>query len=244
MLKQCKVVMLPTKEKSNIYIDSNNTLSLGFDIKRTSPDKSQHFYIISEDTIKENDWFLEDNRVHISNDTNPNWVLRKCVSVKNGWIFYDKEESIGCNPDWSKKVIATTNKFIRIEQTINNIFGKNYLPFLSEPFIKKYIKEYNKNNQITDIRVEYEKLSLEGILYESIYYDDEEGIPTYRVKVNRDNTITIKKLKTNYTKEELIIAMESAIIHGKRIQTYYLSNVGEPPLTPVSFINNYINNIN
>ena len=72
------------------------------------------------------------------------------------------------------------------------------LPQPSQQFIQKYIEEYNKDNIITDVLVEYEYL-----------LNDNTVIPYWNLKVNpKDNTITIRKVKENYTKEEVIKLLE------------------------------------
>ena len=74
-------------------------------------------------------------------------------------------------------------------------------PQPSPSFVKKWIEEANKDNIITDVLVEYEYL-----------LDDMGVIPYWCLKVNpKDNTITIKKVKENYTKEELAQILEKFI---------------------------------
>ena len=87
--------------------------------------------------------------------------------------------------DGCKKIIATTDSSLG-------------LPYPSQQFIQKYIEEYNKGNVITDVLVEYEYL-----------LDDMVVLPYWKLKVNaKDNTITIKKLKEIYTKEEVCQILE------------------------------------
>ena len=71
-------------------------------------------------------------------------------------------------------------------------------PQPSSGFVKKWIEEANKDNIITDVLVEYEYL-----------LDDRAVLPYWNLKVNtKDNTITIKKLKETYNKEELCQILE------------------------------------
>ena len=71
-------------------------------------------------------------------------------------------------------------------------------PQPSSGFVKKWIEEANKDNIITDVLVEYEYL-----------LDDRAVLPYWNLKVNtKDNTITIKKLKQTYNKEELCQILE------------------------------------
>ena len=62
----------------------------------------------------------------------------------------------------------------------------------SDSFISKYIEEYNKGNQITDVLVEYK--------WNGGRAGDYKMIP----KIDSDNTITIKKVKDSYSREEVI----------------------------------------
>ena len=71
-------------------------------------------------------------------------------------------------------------------------------PHPSPDFVIKWIDEANKGNIITDILVEYEYL-----------LDDMLVLPYWNLKVNpKDNTITIRKVKDNYTKEEVTQILE------------------------------------
>ena len=94
---------------------------------------------------------------------------------------------IAINKNGCKKIIATTDVSLGLPQP-------------SEQFIQKYIEEYNKGNIITDVLVEYEYL-----------LNDMGVIPYWCLKINpKDNTITIRKVKENYTKEEVISLCDDA----------------------------------
>ena len=95
---------------------------------------------------------------------------------------------IAINKNGCKKIIATTDVSLGLPQP-------------SQQFIQKYIEEYNKGNIITDVLVEYEYL-----------LDDRAVLPYWNLKVNpKDNTITIKKVKEIYTKEEVYQILEKYI---------------------------------
>ena len=99
-----------------------------------------------------------------------------------------------------REVLATTDTSLKIDNPNYDIGRLAYinLPQPSQQFIEKYIEEYNKGNVITDILVEYEYL-----------LDDRAVLPYWNLKVNpKDNTITIKKVKETYTKEELCQILE------------------------------------
>ena len=86
--------------------------------------------------------------------------------------------------------------------------GKSFqLPQPSQSFIEKYVEEYNKGNVITDVLVEYEnsKTFMEYEIGDYLKFPD--------LKVNpKDNTITIKKIKDNYTREDLYM-LSAFIVH-------------------------------
>ena len=203
MLKKCKIVMLPTNQKTKylmVYSDVEKTkgkLILN-GLKNDEYKEYQHLYIISDDEIKKGDYIYctITNAIEIAK-YNHDYLIR----------------------DW-KKVIATTDTSLLIDTYINQgdtvkgnliikrgsdytteLRGKINLPQPSQQFIQKYIEEYNKGNIITDVLVEY-----------NYFLDDNGVLPYWNLKVNpKDNTTTIKKTKENYTKEEVIRLLEKFI---------------------------------
>ena len=111
---------------------------------------------------------------------------------------------IAINKNGCKKIIATTDVSLGLPQP-------------SRQFIEKYIEEYNKDNIITDVLVEYEYL-----------LDDRTVLPYWNLKVNtKDNTITIKKLKETYTKEELCQILENLTFFiWKEVGIHYPVSLG------------------
>jgi len=89
-----------------------------------------------------------------------------------------------------KKIIATTDKSLN-------------LPEPSQAFIEKYIEEYNKGNIITNVMVEY-GIDIVGKSYDM--YDEKA------VKV-KSNTITIKKVKDSWNREEVEALCKKAFTH-------------------------------
>ena len=79
------------------------------------------------------------------------------------------------------------------------------LPQPSKQFIEKYIEEYNKGNVITDILIEYELISNEEYFGNTVNPDNDVPYFDEKLKINpKDNTITIKKIKDSYSREEVI----------------------------------------
>lgn len=87
------------------------------------------------------------------------------------------------NPKTEYKVIASTDKSLGLPQP-------------SQSFIEKYISEYNKVNIIKEVMVEYNML---------IAHDNQGNkLIEYDLKISKDNTITISRVKDSWNKEEVI----------------------------------------
>ena len=215
MLKKCKIVMLPTNEKSSIINLDNEEL---FHIDQYVPKLNKgntHLYIISDDEIKEGDWFINNYKEEVFQCVDEAHAKTLKATSEYGW----------------KKIIATTNTSLFIE-TPNQCDGckskiplddyihrnekeigmacskdkyRDYLPQPSQQFIQKYIEEYNKGNIIDSIMVEYELISNEEYFLNTINPD--ENVPYFdeNLKINpKDNSLNIKKIKDSYTREEVI----------------------------------------
>ena len=104
-----------------------------------------------------------------------------------------------------REVLATTDETLYL--TFNN--GKTDLKFVlpqpSQQFIQKYIEEYNKGNIITDVLVEYNCGDSHCSLFGCQKHLGCKNESIQTVKINpKDNTITIKKVKDSYSREEVI----------------------------------------
>jgi len=189
MLKKYKVVMLPTEKAINkdSICTRAGKLAFSFDEPLTLKNwKRIELFITSDDEIKVGDYFLADNRMTTTqNEGNPKWVLCICTKVSDtGWIYCNEFPEQGFNGDWCKKVIACTDK-------------STNLPRPSEGFLFKLITEHNKGIKIDEVMVEY------CILFNQPPDTGDHSIGEY-LKINpKDNTITIKKVKDSYTREEV-----------------------------------------
>ena len=191
--KKTKVVMLSTNEPSKIgNLATYQKRSLAKVIKEGINPKDStlqfwNLYIISDDEIKEGDWCIDSNAI----------------------IFQHKNHfpiSIG-----QRKIIATTNPLLKIEidgnrgDLLPDVSFDINLPQPSQQFIQKYIEEYNKGNVITDILVKYELISNEEYFGNTVNPDNDVPYFDEKLKINpKDNTITIKKVKDSYSREEVI----------------------------------------
>lgn len=195
--KKTKVVMLPTNEKANncpiLYFPKTGRLN-----KRAYSDEelqagkglikleytTNHLYFLSDEEIKEGDW---------------------CVNLAHKLVVKPTDiEWANSNKDNLKKIIATTD---RLE--IPYQFDKwSIIPQPSEGFIQKFVESYNRGNPITEADVEYN----EGQCHKTIC-DDNCSYPNCfeqgELKINpKDNSITIKKVKDSWTRDEVISLLQ------------------------------------
>lgn len=193
--KRAKVVMLPTNEKAKLHLNKNNELfyELGLYSKdNRSYGSNQHIHVLSNEENEENEVIKEGEWCY-------HLASKEIVQYPKG----------GFPKGHSKKVLASTDKSL-------------CLPRPSQAFIARYIKEYNKDNVITDVLVECEKsfsktecsncngtgyLESEDFMKPRCSYCNEK-VGTIKemleTKIDpKDNTITIKKLKDTWNEEEL-----------------------------------------
>ncbi len=198
-VKRVKVIMLPTETAKSDYhqlwLCNRNHLYNATAVKGIKSHKDTRFqelYIISDDEIKEGDWFVSNNIIYQASNFNTNKNSVWSNEFPKGIYSVIQSEC--------KKIIATTDTSLIIKKQAF-VFGEHYdefiLPQPSQQFITKYIESYNKGEVITDVLVEYEKATYDK-------WFDNGGQPVFNtIKVNpKDNTITIKKLKDSWNKEE------------------------------------------
>jgi len=183
----------------------NNTGTLGHN--------PQHLYILSDEEIKEGDWIyhtLDDKPIKATDE----WFINGIKNLKK-----DLERT---REHGYKKVIATTDKsleenigWIRIKKEKREIFQP--LPQPSQSFIKKFVTEYNKGNIIEEIMVEYNCLTSVkfGIMdlssYDLIKNRGDSLCIEDKLKVSSDNTITIKKIKDSWSRDEVSAKIHEAV---------------------------------
>lgn len=165
---ESNMIMLPKKDKnaplilglkSNRLYDSRGRTGFGNDDSVSY----QHLYFLSDEEIKDGDWFLTDIRNRVSDNNGiPIWELKQCSKVSNEWIFCTDDDGLGYNPNWSKKIIATTDSSLRhfVDDSTYNIKGEVYkrLPQPSPEFIQAFIEAYNSGKPITKVLVEYNEI--------------------------------------------------------------------------------------
>lgn len=166
--------MLSTNKKAQLHLDNEGIHT----VNRVDNSILRHnIYFTSDDDIKEGDWYYD--------------IYDECI--------YPCME-IPPFEGTFKKIIATTDTSLSIKIREDDGFRarNKSLPKPSESFIKKYVEEYNKGNQIVDVLVEYEYRHGNSVPYPKTL--DGEAV----LKVNpKDNTINIKQAKNSWTQEEV-----------------------------------------
>lgn len=181
MWNKAKCILLETKENSGLLLGlSKFGRLISYDTECTNPNNDiysvkQHLYIINDDIIKVNDWYLATDKIeHCSSKEEANDLTSNC-----------------------KKIIATTNKSLQIKS--NHLVKDRYallesLPQIPQSFIEQYITEYNKGNIINEVLVEYIQLNTD---YRSDWKEK------FHLKTNQSNEINIKTVKDSFSREEV-----------------------------------------
>lgn len=160
----------------------------------------QHLYFLSDDEIKEDDWFY--------NTFNDN--QSKIQQKKGGWITCFNQH----------KIIATTDTSLRKhDDTVPYPKTKPALPQPSQDFIEVFVKEYNKSNVIELVDVEYDIMN-KGYTKKTDYPYQECEI----LRVNLKNEITIRKIKDSWNREELFDLIHKAVSHFDNEFDHQLDN--------------------
>jgi hypothetical protein len=190
LYKECNVIMLESNIPTEIYIGHSSKL-LGY-TKDYIPNKdinnkSQNLYIISNDNLKLNDYYI------ITYKTEEGYY-DSYVDLCNSFdVKYKKLIESGI----CKKIIAATDKSLnKCSCNLNKDHkmgceNKDFIqtPNIPESFINYYVNEYNKDNKINKVLVEvYYKEG--GRIEAPPYYKKGYGI---QLKLNNSNFINIKK---------------------------------------------------
>ena len=190
--KKTKVVMLSTNKKAkfnDLVIHPIDGLLVQFKHQNCT-EVAQNLYFLSDEEIKEGDWILN----NLLEDKRPIQVTKELL--EDGLLKDDK------------KIIATTDKSLftetksigYTEDRARVFYGKEYLPQPSQSFIEKFVEEYNEGNVITEVMVEYETITKR---YGSCSIGEGVTMNVEQLKVSKDNTITIRKVKDSWNRDEV-----------------------------------------
>jgi len=244
--KRAKVVMLSTNEKANgiIVIDCFRTIKPNMFIidknnYKHEDYKAQHLYIISDDEIKEGDWVYSKSRYSVG----------KVEEIQIAKKYKNDHSMLYCEINneeiWSKlvdckKIIATTDSSLKIkvvdkntckpiDSNIMHKYKNIHLPQPSQQFVEKYIEEYNKGNIITEVMVEYinimpqsNGLRTDGKIIDEIALNPILNTLCIPIINPKDNTITIKKLKAFWSREEVSQLLHNIVEKGNISSQHYL----------------------
>lgn len=216
MYKKCKVVIIATYKESRLFLKTGNQLEYNehhpiYGINHYGW-KYQNLYILSDDKIKENDWYYTKSKVHkhlghlpLDKTNHDGDKVFKIIAIT------DSSLNLYCNHCGAIKELAT-GICVKCDR-----FSTNSISSISQSFIKQYVSEYNKGNKIEEVMVEYE--------FEKPFItvnDDEERVENYPISpiLNPDNTISIKATKTSWTREEVVALLTSLKDHINSINNY------------------------
>lgn len=204
-----QITKMPQKGKLVAHVaggEFRRYISLGF--------KSQHLYILSDEEIKAG--YLAMN---MYNNTNTIFKITKVLAdgyegqkLNEPNIFYGLSKTL-------KKIIATTDSSLKvfIDKAYMNFGETECLPQPSQSFIEKYVEKYNKGEQITEVMVEYENEQFDTSIFGG--KSEKLDLPILKLKVNpKDNTITIKPVKENWDRSEVLRFLGEAFRLGKQVQ--------------------------
>lgn len=190
--KKCRVVRLATKGLSNIAIGNETGRLLYFPAKGVTNElhnnkiQTQHLYILSDEEIKEGDYFMNTGTPVLSEPAS----LKDCTYIKQNNLVS------------LKKIIVSTDQSLG-------------LPRPSGSFIKKYCELGGIDEVLVEYITTVAELgSIEP--YRSHPEDLPNYISNPILKVAPDNTITIKAIKDSWTREEVkdLIKKYSRDTHG------------------------------
>jgi hypothetical protein len=203
MWNKAKAILLVTKERA---ADVRRYKTLHFNAKGrlnylagcVSETRVQHLYIINDDVIKVNNWYLATDKIE------------QCFS---------KEEANDLTSN-CKKIIATTDNNLAIpydgKTSISKDWDGRYLPQIPQSFIEQYITEYNKGKIISDVLVEYTELfGDKGILVDE---NNTINIKTVKDSFSREDMIKFAWWFINNTGQ--YSSDESAHLEGKYLDKY------------------------
>lgn len=194
--KKKQVVMLPTNKKAGPISIGHKSGIAEFHIFLHEKGgiyfnhTFQHLYFLSDEEIEKGDYWIDLLEKRIFKVTEEDVIVAKADGLPHNEF---------------KKIIATTDKSIIFPERFPSF---TYLPEPSRAFIEKFVEEYNKGNVITQVMVEFEE-----------YFEYDITNKKQSLKINqRDNTITTKKTKDTWTREEVLSIINKTFFLEDRLQ--------------------------
>jgi hypothetical protein len=209
--QECDIVMLETVKTNNlndIVLNPEKTRLATLNpltIDSKQPCTNQHLYILSNDEIKDCDWYF-DHRL--------NKVLK---------VSQDITPKI-CKAFDYKKVIATTDSSLMIPFSNPNV-NSEYLPQIPQQFIEHFINEYNQGNVISKVLVEFQMFK--GSIPVTWVSSLEDSNVNFSIKLNQNNEISILTEQKQETLEEAaenLFPINSTNGNMEMLNRYQLNN--------------------
>lgn len=168
----------------------------------------QHLYILSDDEIKESDWYFTtlDNEIHQAS--------LNTITIMNGANLNPKTTYKNTH----FKIIATTDDVLKIG--INS--GKRQdevlisLPRPSNEFIKAFVNANGVGFDNVLVEVKKESYQKRFVKPRNIQASIESWSYRYNIKVALDNTVTIKSIKEDTWKEVFEILNNPEVSMGTK----------------------------
>lgn len=118
----------------------------------------QVLYFATKEEIKQGDWFISDDRNHVSET--PIYRVEQCIKIENDWIYGSIDGmGQGHNPDWSLKIVAATDKELYTKNPIDGAeghFNNKPIALIPKHFVEEYITTFNSREIIEEVELEYE----------------------------------------------------------------------------------------
>lgn len=229
MKKEHTLIMLQSEKASHLRLLKNSGV-LQFNSQSFKSLESlgynQHLYILSDEEIKEGDWFIHTytNRIH------------QCI----GWRGTDllivgvigNTNSYPTPNQYIKKIVATTNPDLWYKYSIGHLPQEPLIPKISLDFVERYIKEYNKGNKIEKVMLEYEEPSkiLKFGKEWCLDCDESQDICQckYGLKLRSNGSVIISPVEEKkYTREEIEEAFKAGASGQIGFNEYFESNFPE-----------------
>ena len=207
--RKCKVAMLPPTN-----LNQKPTLLYNPSTKTLETPKHEHDYPATE-YIKAGYevyelYFYNDDKIKVTD-----WTLDEKITYKHGCITsIDNQielERYAENSKFNvKKIIASTDNLIIVEELAppceeNDYFGEYltiHTPKPTKSFVEKFIKQFNKRDKITEVMVDFYDIC-----------ETYAKLNGQKLKLSdKDNTITIHKVKESWDKGEVEALITKAIL--------------------------------
>ena len=230
--EKCKVVMLPTKDKTAPILKYSGDGSLQYFTNTYWSNKDltkQHLYILSYNNIDGGDYVFSDyygiGKVREGNFRNYRGDFPLAVEYSNTTVPYNEDGSYTMEGQKiytqdCYKIIATTDKSLKLGHDDSVPFPKRKtLPTLSHKFIKAFVEQ----GGIDKVLVEYERYDSLGNYTSG---GDTLKDDVFKLKTNSHNTITIKpvekEVKKTYSREEVEALVREAYKIGDPETIHYV----------------------